>query len=214
VTGAIAVAQTGAAETRVAGEALRAVPLIGAAVGATSLTAAASTGMVSLDATSAGMAVTGAATNAGAANGATFEAQGHASARANLRGAGTGHLALTRAGLGDALVAGNAARGMALLGAAQAMSIARGAANLPLAPRFAGRAMTVVRADLAGLGLATAGRANARGPVITTIAASAWAVALTARALNAPPALRRAVAPRIGLSGRIMPTNSGRILRG
>ena len=59
----------------------------------------------------------------------------------------------TRAGLGDALVAGNAARGMALLGAAQAMSRARGAANLPLAPRLAGRAMTVVRIDLAGLGL-------------------------------------------------------------
>ena len=151
-------------------------------------------------------AVTGAST--------AFAAQGHASARAYLRGTGAGHLALTRAGLGDALVAGYAARRMALLGAAQAMSIARGAANLPLAPRLAGRAMTVIRIDLAGLGLATAGRADARGTVITTTAASAWAVALTARALNAPPALRRAAAPRIGLSGRIMPTNSGRILRG
>jgi filamentous hemagglutinin len=214
VAGAIAVAQTGAAETRVAGEALRAVPLIGVAGGTTSLTAAASTGMVSLDATSAGMAVSGAATNAGATNGATFAAQGHATARAYLRGSAAGHMALTRAGLGDALVAGNAARGMARLGAAQAMSRARGAANLPLAPGLAGRAMTAVRMDLAGLGIATAGRANARGTVMITTAASAWAVALTARALIAPPALRRAAAPRIGLSGRIMPTNSGRILRG
>jgi hypothetical protein len=190
-----------------------AVSLVGTGRASSAATGAATALFLAIDSDLDGTAATG-ATSIITASRAIFAADVHASAKAYLRGAGAGHLALTRAGLGDALVAGYAARRMALLGAAQAMSIARGAANLPLAPGLAGRAMTAVRMDLAGLGIATAGRANARGTVMITTAASAWAVALTARALNAPPALRRAAAPRIGLSGRIMPTNSGRILRG
>lgn len=139
---------------------------------------------------------------------------GGAGARLEARAESALHVALTRQGLGDLVVAASAARGMALEGSATALGIARAAADPALASRVAGTAATVIEVDFAGREMGSAGRAAAAAVVTAVQGAAALAPALAVRAFAAPPALRRTEPPRVALSGRLMPSNSGRILRG
>ena len=102
---------------------------------------------------------------------------------------------------------------MVILGAAGARAITQAAANLSLEPGFAGAGTTVIRVDFHQQEVIT-GRGDARSMLQAAASGSDWDLAATAIAYRAPPALGRSEPPRFGISGRLMPTNTGRILRG
>ena len=137
-----------------------------------------------------------------------------ATARAKSRASSRGRLEVDRAGSVDVLVLGEALRGMPLLGASAARITALAAANKTLAPSLAGSAANVIQLDFTAEAIAAdvraAGSSLAEAPEVSAL----WDLGATSIAYRAPPALRRAEPPKYGLSGRLSPSNSGRILRG
>ncbi len=206
--GLFTVARDSAADVQVAGDAARALPLAGTAAGALVARVIRADGAVALG----GVANAKAQTAATLPNVASADVQGHSTGAARISSISSGHVAFIRLGLGDVLVAGGAARGMALLGSAQAGNVTQAAANLQLAPRLAGSATNVIRVEFAVRDMGAAGRGDALASIAGMTNRSALDLDLTSYAFGAPPALRRSEPPRIGLSGRLLPTNTGQIL--
>ncbi len=148
------------------------------------------------------------------ARGAAMVVQGHATGAARIFAISSGGIAFVRLGLGDVQVAGAAARGIAFLGSAHTRNITRAAANLSLAPQLVASVTNVIRVEFAARDMAAAGRGIAQASVFGIATDPDMDLGLAFRAVGAPPALRRSESPRTGLSGRLIPTNSGRILRG
>ncbi len=203
------VARSSAADVQIGADAGRGMPLLGAAGGAAHVQAAGSIGAARLEI----MTKAEALTTAGAASGSVFTAKGKVTGQGFLNAASQGHVSVTRLARGDLLVAGTAARAMAFLGAAEARAITQAAANLPLAPGFAGAGTTVIKVAFQEQEVLT-GRGAALLTVQAVANASGWELGATAIAYRAPPALGRSEPPRMGLSGRLVPTNAGRILKG
>lgn len=208
--GQVSVARNSDANVRVAGNAARLLPLVGTAAGALVARATRVDGTVAL----AGTANARAQTAASPPNGAPLDVQGHATGAAHAQCISSGRVAFVRLGQGDVLVAGGAARGIAFLRSAQAGNVAKAAANLPLAPGLAGSAATVIHLDFTAEAIAPGGRAAGSNLAHASEVSARWNLHLTSIAYRAPPALRRAETPKYGLSGRLSPSNSGRILRG
>ena len=209
LAGQFAVARSSAADVQIGADAGRGMPLIGAADGTAHVQAARTISAARLEIITQAQALT----TASAASGSVFTAQGQVTGQSSLLGTSQGHVSVTRFGRGDLFVAGTAARAMVFLGAAEARSLTQAAANLPLEPGFAGAGTTVARVAFHAQEVLT-GRGAARSTVKAVANASGWEPGAEAIAYRAPPALRRSEPPRIGLSGRLVPTNTGRILRG
>jgi hypothetical protein len=203
------VARSSAADVQIGADAGRGMPLLGAAGGTAHVQAAGSIGAAQLEI----MTKAEALTTAGAASGSVFTAQGKVTGQGFLNAASQGNVSVTRFGRGDLLVAGSAARAMVFLGAAEARAITQAAANLPLEPEFAGAGTTVIRVAFQEQEAIT-GRGTALSMVQAATSGSEWGLGAAALAFRAPPALRRSEPPRMGLSGRLVPTNAGRILKG
>lgn len=197
-------------DVQVTGEAVRVLPLAGAAEGALVVQAARAEGAIALG----GVATARVRAVANLARGAAPVVQGHAIGAARIYSISSGHVAFVRLSLGDVLVEGGAAPGMALLGSAQAGNVTRAAANLPLAPKLASNATNVIRVEFAAREVGVAARGNAMLGVSGRAVAQDLGLVAAVQALRALPALRRSEPAKYGLSGRLMPTNSGRILRG
>lgn len=197
-------------DVQVAGEAARVLPLAGAAEGALVVRATRADGAVELG----GITTARVRAAANLARGAAMADQGHATGAARAQAISMGHVTFVRLGLGDVQVAGGATRGMALLGSAQAGNVAQVAANLPLAPELASKATNVILVEFTARDMGAAGRGIAQASVFGIATEPDLDLGLAFRAVGAPPALRRSEPPRTGLSGRLLPTNSGRILRG
>lgn len=148
------------------------------------------------------------------ADGTAMTLRGQATGDARTRARSTGRIAVTRLGLGGVCIAGGAARGMAVLGAAQARGMTEGVADLRLKHRLSGAASNLIRMELAAREMGAAGRGIAQASILGIGTDPDLVLGLTSYAFRAPPALRRSEPPRIGLSGRLMPSNAGRILRG
>ena len=211
-TGQVSVARDSDAEVQVTGEAACTLPLAGAAAGTNVVQAERTEGAIAL----AGTATARVRAAANLARGAAMVVQGHATGAARIFAISSGGIAFVRLGLGDVQVAGGAARGIAFLGSAHTRNITRAAANLSLAPQLVASVTNVIRVEFAARDMGAAGRGFAQASVfgIATDPDSDLDLGLAFRAVGAPPALRRSESPRAGLSGRLTPTNSGRILRG
>ncbi len=209
-TGQFAVARDSDAEVQVAADAARLLPLAGTAAGALVARATRVDGAVALE----GSANARAETAACLPTGAILDVQGLATSAARMQAICSGRVAFVRLGQADVLVAAGAAHGMALLGSAQAGNVARATANLPLEPRLSGTATNVIRVEFAAREVGVAARGNAMLGVSGRAVAQDLGLVAAVQALRAPPALRRSEPAKYGLSGRLMPTNSGRILRG
>ena len=103
---------------------------------------------------------------------------------------------------------------MTLLGSALAGNVTRATANLPLEPRLSGTATNVIRMEFAAREVGVAARGIAQASVFGIATDPDLDLGLAFRAVGAPPALRRSESPRAILSGRLIPTNSGRVLIG
>jgi hypothetical protein len=152
-------------------------------------------------------------TKADAASGSVFMAQGQVTGQASLHGTSRGNVSVARLGRGDLLVSGTASRAMVFLGAAEARTITQAAVNLPVAPGFAGAGTTVIQVAFQEQEAIT-GRGAAWSSVKAVAASLEWELGAAALAYRAPPALGRLEPPRVGLSGRLVPSNKGRILKG
>ena len=135
-------------------------------------------------------------------------------AQVQSRAASQARLAISRTGAADVLILGVAWRGMPFLGASRAQIPAFAAANSPVMPSLATSAANVIHLDLGAEGIAPGG--HVAGSILAGAHAisAQWELNMTAIAYRAPPALGRSEPPRQGLSGRLVPTNTGRILRG
>lgn len=198
------------AGAQVTGEAARTLPLAGAAAGTNVVQAERTEGAIAL----AGTATARVRAAANLARGAAMVVQGHATGAARIFAISSGRVAFVRLGQADVLVAAGAAHGMALLGSALAGNVTRATANLPLELRLSGAATNVIRVEFAAREVAVAARANAMLGVSGRAVARHLGLVAAVQALRAPPALRRSEPAKYGLNGRLMPTNSGRILRG
>lgn len=209
-TGKFAVARDSDAEVQVAADAARLLPIAGTAAGALAARATRVDGAVAL----VGSANAQVETAASLPTGATLDVQSHATGAARMQAICSGHVAFVRLGQADVLVAAGAAHGMTLLGAALASNVTRATAKLPLAPRLSGTATNVIRVEFAAREVTVVGLGNAILGVSGRAVARHLGLVAAVQALRAPPALRRSEPAKYGLSGRLMPTNSGRILRG
>jgi len=158
--------------------------------------------------------ITNAANAADGRAGSVLTTAGSGLAQVQSRAASHARLAVSRTGAADVLILGAAWHGMPFLGAAHAQIPALAAANSPVMPSLATSAANVIHLDLEAQGLAPGG--HAAGSILAGAHAisAQWELNMTAIAYRAPPALRRFEPPRLGLSGRLLPTNAGRILRG
>jgi hypothetical protein len=207
--GAIARAAAAAvAETEIAGGSARSLHVAGSATGHILLAAEAIGGRVNLK-LSAALRVDA---RAGAMGDVAFDAA--LRGQAVSAGATTGFVALTRAGAGDVAISSHSARVILFPGHASLAIASAGAANTPFAisPLLLGH--TTIGAGLEQ----NAPVANGQGAAIVKSSGSArpgaWPMAGRSAAFRAPPALQRSEPPRTGLSGRLVSSNSGRILRG
>lgn len=209
-TGQVSVARDSDAEVQVAGDAARVLSLAGTAAGALAARATRVDGAVEL----AGAANARAQTAARLFNAASPDLLGHTTGAARMQAICSGRVAFVRLGQADVLVAAGAAHGMTLLGTAFAGNVTRATANLPLEPQLSGTATNVIRVEFVAREVAVAARGNAMLGVSGRAVAQDLGPVAAVQALRAPPALRRSEPPKYGLSGRLMSTNSGRILRG
>lgn len=158
--------------------------------------------------------ITNAANAADGRAGSVLTTAGSGLAQAQSRAASQARFAVSRTGAADVLILGAAWRGMPFLGAAHAQIPALAVANSPVMPSLATSAANVIHLDLEAEGIAPGG--HAAGSILAGAQAVSahWELNMTAIAYRAPPALGRSEPPRQGLSGRLVPTNTGRILRG
>lgn len=124
------------------------------------------------------------------------------------------HLAISRTGTAELLILGAVWRGMAFLGASRAQTPALAAANSSVMPRLVAAAANVIHLDFRAEAMAPGGQAAGSNLACAQDFSTLWDLDMTAIAFRAPPALGRSEPPRLGLSGRLVPTNTGRILRG
>ena len=206
--GAIARAATAVAETEIAGGSARSLHVAGSATGHIPLTAEAIGDRVNLK-PSATLRVDA---RAGATGDVAFDAALRGQAVSS--GAATGYVALTRTGAGDVAISSHSARVILFPGHASLAIASAGAANPPFAMTPLLLGYTTIGAGLEQ----NASVANGQGAAIIESSGSArpgaWPMAGRSAAFRAPPALQRAEPPRTGLSGRLLSSNSGRILRG
>ena len=208
--GCLAVAPTSDAALPVLAAATRAVPLLGAAAAASAAQADGADGALDLGGTADLRAGIGARLRR---DGHLLPA-GHAQAAAALRAAGQSRVPFTRAGAGDVQVLGMTLRGMTLLGTAAAQARAQGIANLQVALGLGLSGATYVQAASQDAPFTSTGTLAGTAAVSGAARVLAWDLDMAAIAFRAPPALGRSEPPRQGLSGRLVPTNAGRILRG
>lgn len=139
---------------------------------------------------------------------------GSGTARVQSRATSQAHLAISRTGAADVLILGAAWRGMAFLGASQARSPALAEANSSVMPGLAAAVANVIHLDLRAEAIAPRGQAAGSNLACAQDVSALWDLDTAAIAFRAPPALGRSEPPRLGLSGRLVPTNTGRILQG
>ncbi|MCV2876333.1 hypothetical protein OE810_08680 [Rhodobacteraceae bacterium XHP0102] len=137
-----------------------------------------------------------------------------ATARAKSRASSRGRLEVDPAGSVDVLVLGEAVRGMPLFGASEAHITALAAANSIFAPGLTASADNVIQLNFTAEAIAADVRAAGAALAEALEVNALWDLGTSSIAYRAPPALRRAEPPKYGLSGRLSPSNSGRILRG
>jgi len=203
------VARSSAADVQIGADARHGMPLIGVAGGTAHVQVARSIGTARLEITSQVRALN----MTSAASGSVLTAQRQITGQASLHGTSKGNVSVTRLARGDLLVVGSASRAMVYLGGAQARAITQAAANLPLEPGFAGAGTNVTRVDFHSQE-AFSGRGTTLSTAQAVARGSEFELWATAVAYSAPPARGRSGSPRIGLSGRLIPSNTGRILKG
>ena len=206
--GAIASASAAVAEIEIAGGSAHSLHLAGSAAGHVPLTAGAASRRVDLE-LSAALSVD---VRAGASGDIVLN--GTARGQAVSSGATTGFVTLTRAGTGDVIIASQSARVIVILGRASLSIASVGAANALFAIDAVLRVQTTIGAKLQRDAFDAIGQGAANIKSSGSAKPGAWPVAGRSAAFRAPPALQRSEAPRVGLSGRLLSSNSGRILRG
>ncbi|MFU8899043.1 MAG: hypothetical protein ACNA7L_09120 [Roseinatronobacter sp.] len=149
---------------------------------------------------------------AGAAVAAAVDGSGAAGALTS--GAARLDLGFTRQGFGEAAVEGTTLRSIAFLGDAGARIAGLAAATVTIAPTLQCRASNSIAMVSAQPAQIPGGHARAYASVAGQSTEGLSPLYLAATALRAPPALQRSEAPSVGLSGRLLSSNSGRILRG
>lgn len=130
------------------------------------------------------------------------------------RAASQGRLPVSRTGAADVLILGAAWRGMPFLGISQALIPAVAAANSSVMPGLAAAAANVIHVDLKAAAIAPGGQAAGSNLACAQDVRARWDLDMAAIAFRAPPALGRSELPRMGLSGRLVPSNTGHILKG
>ena len=206
--GVLAIARHSDAAVVIDGDAYRSISLRGSSEGQASITA--KPRLLPLTAT-----LTAEADNAaqGRASSAVTTV-GSGLAQVQSRAASQARLAISRTGAADVLILGAAWRGMPLLGISQALTPALAAANSLVMPGLAAAAANVIHLDLRAEAIAPGGQAAGSNLACAQDVSALWDFDMAAIAFRAPPALGRSEPPRLGLSGRLVPTNAGRILRG
>jgi hypothetical protein len=139
---------------------------------------------------------------------------GSGTAKVQSRAASQGCLPVNRTGAADVLILGAAWRGMPFFGTSQARISALAAANNSAVPSLAATAANVIHLYLKAQAMAPGGQAAGSNLACARHISALWDLDMAAIAFRAPPALGRSEPPRLGLSGRLVPTNTGRILRG
>jgi hypothetical protein len=81
-------------------------------------------------------------------------------------------------------------------------------------PGLTAAVANVIHLDLRAEAIAPGGQAAGSNLACAQNVSALWDVDITAIAFRVPPALGRSELPRMGLSGRLLSTNTGRILRG
>lgn len=208
--GRLTITQASDAALQVRAAAARVIPLLGAVSAAISVQAERVDGALDLG----GTAALQSGISARLRRDGHLLPAGHAQAAAALRAAGQSRVPFTRAGAGDVQVLGITLHGMTLLGAAAARARAQGHANLPVAPALGLSGATFVQAASQKAPFTSAGTFTGTVAVRAAARVLAWDLDMAAIAFRAPPALGRSEPPRQGLSGRLVPSNTGRILRG
>ncbi|NHQ74568.1 hypothetical protein HAT86_08835 [Roseovarius gahaiensis] len=209
-TGRFKVARASGADVQVASDVARVLSFMGVAEGATAAQGTSAEGMASLQ----GGATAKNQLHVRSPYAASIALPGLAQSNTGTQGKGASEFGVARVGLGEVLLTGTALRGMPLLGASAARITALAAANSIFAPGLTASADNVIQLDFTAEAIAAdvraAGSSLAEAPEVRAL----WDLGATSIAYRAPPALRRAEPPKYGLSGRLSPSNSGRILRG
>ncbi|MFU8777874.1 MAG: hypothetical protein ACNA7M_09425 [Roseovarius sp.] len=206
--GVISSAGVGAIAAFVAGCSARSVHLRGSAAGHIPLTADAVRGKVDLG-LSAALSVD---VRAGVSGDIVLD--GTARGQAVLSGETTGSVVLARFGTGDVIIASQSARVIVILGRASLSIASAGAANALFVIDADLRVQTTIGAELQQDAFDAIGQGAANIKSSGSAKPGAWPVSGRSAAFRAPPALQRSEPPRTGLSGRLLSSNSGRILRG
>lgn len=129
-------------------------------------------------------------------------------------GATTGHVVVTRFGASDVIIASQAARGILIAGHASMRIASTGAATALLLIGPSLQAHTSLGAGLEQVTFAMRGGSAALNLVTGAAIPDIWLPACSAQGYRAPPALRRFASPGIGLSGRLVPSNSSHVPKG
>jgi hypothetical protein len=209
-TGRFKVARASGADVQVASDVARVLSFMGVAEGATAAQGTSAEGMASLQ----GGATAKNQLHVRSPYAASIALPGLAQSNTGTQGKGASEFGVARVGLGEVLLTGTALRGMPLLGASAARITALAAANSIFAPGLTASADNVIQLDFTAEAIAADVRAAGAALAEALEVNALWDLGATSIAYRAPPALRRAETPKYGLSGRLSPSNSGRILRG
>jgi hypothetical protein len=207
-TGVLAIARDSDAAVAIDGDARRSINLHGACEARASITAKPCP--LHLTAT----LTTDAANAADGRASSEVTTAGSGTTRVQSRATSQARLAISRTGAADVLILGAAWRGMAFLGASLAQIPALAAANSSVMPGLAAAAANVIHLDLKAAAIAPGGQAAGSNLACAQDVSALWDLDTAAIAFRSPPALGRAEPPRLGFSGRLLPTNAGRVLRG
>lgn len=209
-TGRFKVGRASDADAQVTGDAARVLSFMGSAAGAIAAQGTSAEGMASLQ----GGATAKNQLHVRSPYAASIALPGLAQSNTGTQGKGASEFGVARVGLGEVLLTGTALRGMPLLGASAARITALAAANSIFAPGLTASADNVIQLDFTAEAIAADVRAAGAALAEALEVNALLDLGATSIAYRAPPALRRAETPKYGLSGRLSPSNSGRILRG
>jgi hypothetical protein len=206
--GVLAIRRDSNAAVEIDGDASRSISIHGSCEGRASITAKPRPLRVALG------LITDAANAADGRASSGVTTAGSGTAKVQSRAASLGHLIVSRTGAANVQILGVAWRGMPFLGTSQARTPALAAANSSVMPGLAAAAANVIHLDLKAAAIAPGGQAAGSNLACAQDVRARWDLDMAAIAFRAPPALRRSEPPRMGLSGRLDPTNAGRILKG
>jgi hypothetical protein len=206
--GVLAIGRDSDAAVEIDGDASRTISLRGSCEAQTSITAKPRPLRVALG------LITDAANAADGRASSAVTTAGSGTAKVQSRAASLGHLIVSRTGAANVQILGVAWRGMLFLGTSQARTPALAAANSSVMPSLVAAAANVIHLDLKAAAIAPGGQAAGSNLACAQDVSALWDLDMTAIAFRAPPALGRLELPRMGLSGRLVPSNTGHILKG